>query len=211
MRTYRASRRELFERLDRPALRLLPAERFILGEWGTARPNIDYHVDVDGHYYSVPHTLRDETFDIRTTRTTVEIFLRTVRIDCYARSCERGRHTTRTEHMPKAHQAQAEWSPSRLVRWANTIGPQTATLVDAIITERRHPEQGYRSCLGILRLSKQYGPDRLEAACACRRCWGRSYRRQIILKNGSMGALPLATTTTTASAETCMVATTTRK
>jgi transposase len=186
MRTYRASRRELFERLDRPALRALPAERFIIGEWSTAKPNIDYHVGVDGHYYSVPHTLRDETFDIRTTRTTVEIFLRTVRIDCYARSYERGRHTTRTEHMPKAHQAQAEWSPSRLVRWANTIGPQTAILVDAIIAERRHPEQGYRSCLGILRLSKKYGPERLEAACArAVAVRARSYRHvDSILKNG---------------------------
>lgn len=198
MRTYRASRRELFERLDRPALRPLPAERFIIGEWGTAKPNIDYHVDVDGHYYSVPHTLRDETFDIRTTRTTVEIFLRTVRIDCYARSYERGRHTTRTEHMPKAHQAQADWSPSRLVRWANTIGPQTATLVEAIIAERRHPEQGYRSCLGILRLSKKYGAERLEAACARAVAVGaRSYRHvDSILKNG-LDRTPLPTETTT--------------
>lgn len=198
MRTYRASRRELFERIDRPALRPLPAERFIIGEWGTAKPNIDYHVDVDGHYYSVPHTLRDETFDIRTTRTTVEIFLRTVRIDCYARSYERGRHTTRTEHMPKAHQAQAEWSPSRLVRWANTIGPQTASLVEAIIAERRHPEQGYRSCLGILRLSKKYGAERLEAACARAVAVGaRSYRHvDSILKNG-LDRTPLPTETTT--------------
>jgi transposase len=198
MRTYRASRRELFERLDRPALRSLPAERFIIGEWGTAKPNIDYHVDVDGHYYSVPHTLRDETFDIRTTRTTVEIFLRTVRIDCYARSYERGRHTTRTEHMPKAHQAQAEWSPSRLVRWANTIGPQTARLVEAIIAERRHPEQGYRSCLGILRLSKKYGAERLEAACTRAVAVGaRSYRHvDSILKNG-LDRTPLPTETTT--------------
>ncbi|HEY7542897.1 MAG TPA: IS21 family transposase, partial [Methylomirabilota bacterium] len=116
MKTYRASRAELFERIDRPALRALPQERFVIGEWTRAKPNIDYHVDVDGHYYSVLHTLRDETFDVRTTTRTVELFLRSVRIDSYARSYERGRHTTRPEHMPKSHRAQADWSPSRLMR-----------------------------------------------------------------------------------------------
>jgi transposase len=198
MRTYRASRRELFDRLDRPALHPLPQQRFVIGEWSRAKPNIDYHIDVDGHYYSVPHTLRDETFDVRSTRTTVEIFLRSMRIDSYARSYERGRHTTRTEHMPKAHQAQAEWSPSRLVRWAKTIGAQTATLVEAIMAERRHPEQGYRSCLGILRLAKKYGPERLEAACArAVSVRARSYRHvESILKNG-LDRVPPATTETT--------------
>jgi transposase len=180
---------------------VLPAERFIIGEWGTAKANIDYHVDVDGDDYSIPHALREETFDIRTTRTTVEIFLRTVPIDCCARSYERGRHTTRTEHMPKAHQAQAEWSPSRLIRWAgDTIGPQTAILVDAIIAERRHPEQSYRSCLGILRLSKKYGTERLEAACArAVAVRARSYRHvDSILKTGlDRTPLPAETTTTT--------------
>jgi transposase len=197
MRTYRASRRELFERFDRPALRALPQQRFVIGEWTRAKPNIDYHIDIDGHYYSVPHTLRDETFDVRVTATTVEIFLRTVRIDSYVRSYERGRHTTRTEHMPKAHREQAEWSPSRLIRWAKTIGAETATLVQAIIAERPHPEQGYRSCLGILRLAKKYGPERLEAACArAVAVRARSYRHvDAILKNG-LDRVPLATSET---------------
>jgi transposase len=186
MKTYGASRRELFERLDRPALRALPSERFVVGEWTKAKPNIDYHVDVGGHYYSVPYTLVDEHFDVRATTTTVEIFLRGARIESYARSYERGRHTTRPEHMPKAHQAHAEWSPSRLVRWARTIGPETAKLVEAIIAERRHPEQGYRSCLGIFRLGKKYGATRLEAACArAVAVRARSYRHvDSILKNG---------------------------
>jgi transposase len=186
MKTYKATRRELFERLDRPALRPLPAERFVLGEWSTARANIDYHVDVDGHYYSVPHALRGETFDVRTTTTTVEIYLRGDRIDSYPRSYQRGRHTTRSEHMPRAHREHAEWSPSRLIRWAATIGTETAKLVETILSERRHPEQGYRSCLGILRLSKKYGPARLEAACArAVVVHARSYRHvDSILRNG---------------------------
>jgi|HubBroStandDraft_1064217.scaffolds.fasta_scaffold27167_2 transposase len=198
MRTYGASRRELFERLDCPALRPLPAERFVVGEWRLAKPNIDYHVEYDGHYYSVEHSKRDETFDLRVTATTVEIFLRGVRIDAYARSHERGRHTTRPEHMPKSHREHAEWSPSRLIGWAKTIGAGTEALVEAIIAERQHPEQGYRSCLGILRLSKKYGPERLEAACARAVAVGaRSYRHvDAILRNGlDRIALPTDTPT----------------
>lgn len=194
MKTYGASRRALFERLDRPALRALPQERFVIGEWTTAKPNIDYHVTVDGHHYSVPYTLREETLEVRATTTTVELLLRGVRIDSYPRSYERGRHTTRTEHMPKAHRAHAEWSPSRIVSWASTIGTQTAALVEVILAERRHPEQGYRSCLGILRLSKKYGAERLEAACArAVLVRARSYRHvESILRNG-LDRAPLPT------------------
>jgi transposase len=143
-------------------------------------------VEYDGHYYSIDHTKKDETYEIRATSTTIEIFLRGLRVDAYPRSYERGRHTTRPEHMPKAHRAHAEWSPSRLIKWAKTIGVGTAALVEAIIAEKRHPEQGYRSCLGILRLSKKYGPDRLEAACARAVAVGaRSYRHvDAILKSG---------------------------
>lgn len=193
MRTYGATRRELFERLDKPALRALPQERFVFGEWGHARVNIDYHVDIDGHYYSVPHGRAHDTksgkrvtVDTRVTHTTVEIFLRGERIASHVRHHERGRHTTCPEHMPLAHRAHAEWSPSRIIGWAKTIGPETATLVEAILTERRHPEQGYRSCLGILRLSKKYGGERLEAACArAVAVRARSYRHvEAILKNG---------------------------
>jgi transposase len=186
MRVYGASRRELFERLDRPALGALPAERFAYGEWKGVKVNIDYHVEYDHHYYSVDYTRRGEQLDVRATRATVEIFSGSERITSHMRSYERGRHTTKSEHMPKSHQKHAEWSPSRIVTWAESIGPATAQLASAILTDRPHPEQGYRSCLGILRLSKRFGAERLEAACARAMTAGaRSYRHvESILKHG---------------------------
>jgi DNA replication protein DnaC len=187
MRLYRASRRELFERLDRPALRPLPTEAFIVGEWHyDARVNIDYHVELHGHYYSVPHPLRHELVDARLTVTTVELFHRGQRVATHVRSHLRGRHTTDPAHMPKAHQRHLEWTPSRFITWAATIGSQTAALVEAILADRPHPEQGYRSCLGILRLAKRAGDTRLEAACARAVAVGaRSYRHvDSILKHG---------------------------
>jgi transposase len=186
MRVYGASRRELFERLDRPALGPLPSERFAYGEWKRAKVNIDYHLEYDHHYYSVPHALLGETLDVRATRATVEIFRGRDRVTSHRRSRERGRHTTQPEHMPKSHQKHMEWTPTRIVKWAESIGPETAKLADAILLERPHPEQGYRSCLGILRLSKRYGPERLEAACArAVTAGGRSYRHvESILKHG---------------------------
>jgi transposase len=192
MKTYGASRRELFERLDKPALRALPRERFVFGEWSTARVNIDYHVEVDGHYYSVPHGRAHDArgertvVDVRVCADTIEIYLRSERIASHVRSHERGRHTTCPDHMPLVHRAHADWSPSRIITWANTIGAETAKLVTAILEERRHPEQGYRSCLGILRLSKKYGAERLEAACArAAAVRARSYRHvDAILKKG---------------------------
>ena len=187
MKTYGgATRRDLFERFDRPALQPLPAERFVYADWLRARVNIDYHVDVDRHYYSVPHPLIHAVLDVRLSATTVEIFHRGTRVWLYARSDVRGRHTTVAEHMPKAHRAHLEWSPSRLLRWGATIGPATEALVQQILESRPHPEQGYRSCLGLLRLVKQYGPERLNAACA-RACvaGARSYRHvDAILKHG---------------------------
>jgi transposase len=164
--------------------------------------NIDYHVDVDGHYYSVPHTHAYDPrtgervqVDVRKSVDTVEIFLRNERIASHPKSRERGRHTTSKEHMPVAHRAHSEWSPSRIINWAKTIGPETTTLVEAILAERRHPEQGYRSCLGILRLGKKYGIDRLEVACArAVAVRARSYRHvDSILKNG-LDRIPPTTT-----------------
>jgi transposase len=171
------SRRDLFEQFDQPALQPLPAERFVHADWLRARVNIDYHVEVDRHYYSVPHPLVHETVDVRLSATTVEIFQRGTRVWLHARSAQPGRHTTVAAHMPKAHRAHQEWSPSRLVRWGATIGAETATLVEQILASRPHPEQGYRSCLGLLRLAKRYGPARLNAACARAVAVGaRSYR-----------------------------------
>jgi transposase len=186
MRVYGCSRRELFERLDRPALRPLPQERFVYGEWKTARVNIDYHIELEHHYYSVPHTLIHELVDGRFTATTVEVFHKGRRVATHARSYTRGRHTTIAAHMPQVHQKHLEWTPSRIIHWAQTIGPNTARLAEAILAERTHPEHGYRSCLGILRLGKRYGDARLEAACGRAFAVGaRSYRHvDAILKNG---------------------------
>jgi len=186
MRLYHASRRELFERLDRPALRPLPAEAFVYGEWKTARVNVDYHIERHGHYYSVPYTLVHEAVDVRASVSTVEIFHHGQRVGAHRRSDARGRHTTDPAHMPKAHQRHLEWTPSRIIGWAQTIGPHTAALVEAILADRPHPEQGYRSCLGILRLAKRYDPARLEAACArAGSVAARSYRHvDAILKHG---------------------------
>jgi transposase len=181
-----ASRRDLFERLDRPALRPLPAVPFEYAEWKWVRVNLDYHVEIDHHYYSVPHTLLHERLEARITTTGVELFHGGQRMAAHVRSFVRGQPTTCAAHMPKAHQAHAEWQPSRFIRWAGTIGPQTAALVSAILADRPHPEQGYRSCLGILRLAKRYDPARLEAACARALTAGaRSYRHvDAILKRG---------------------------
>jgi transposase len=181
-----ASRRDLFERLDRPALRPLPTAPFEYAEWKRATVNIDYHIAVDQHAYSVPHALVHVAVEVRVTATAVEVLHRGQRVAVHRRSAQRGGFTTLAAHMPKSHQAHAEWSPSRFGRWAATIGPQTAALVTAILAARPHPEQGYRSCLGILRLAKRYDPARLEAACARALTAGaRSYRHvDAILKRG---------------------------
>lgn len=160
------SRRQLFDRIERAELRPLPTERFEFCEWKQPRVNIDYHVEVDRHYYSVPSTLVGEIVDARFTASTVELLHRGKRVASHIRSYVAGKHTTKTEHMPKSHQKHAEWTPSRIITWATETGPRTAELAAVIMKERRHPEQGYRSCLGILRLGKTYGTDRLEAACA---------------------------------------------
>lgn len=192
MRIYKRSRREMFERLDEPMLRPLPERPFSYGEWKAVKVNIDYHVEVDGHYYSVPHQHVGEQVEARMSAFTVEVIRDGHRIASHARSFQRGRHTTVPEHMPAAHRKHLQWSPSRIANWAATIGPQTRLLVERILGDRPHPEQGYRSCLGILRLEKRYGASRLEAACTRAVAVGaRSYRHvDSILKNG-LDASPL--------------------
>ncbi len=165
MRRYGKSRRQLFVELDRGALKALPAERFVLAEWKRVRVHIDYHVALEFHYYSAPYQLVHQELEARITATTVELFLKGQRVAVHARSLVRGAYTTAPAHMPKAHLRHAEWSPARLIRWAQKIGPMTGQLVEAILNDRPHPEQGYRSCLGIMRLGRGYGPQRLEAAC----------------------------------------------
>lgn len=159
-----ASRTTLFEQLDRPALKPLPAERYVIAQWKPVKPNIDYHVEVERHYYSVPYQLVGQPLDARYTSTTVEVFHRGVRVASHVRSFVLYTATTLPQHRPKSHQAHLEWTPSRLINWAATVGPATAKVVQTILESKPHPEAGYRACLGILSLAKTYSAPRLEAA-----------------------------------------------
>jgi transposase len=180
------SRASLFAKLDRPALRPLPAERYDLSQWAQARVNIDYHVAFDGNWYSVPHTLTGETVEVRSTPATVEIFHRGKRVASHLRSRERNKAISHNEHRPKSHQAHLEWPPSRMVQWAAKVGPHTAQLVQRILDDKPHPEMGYRACLGIIRLAARYSLARMENAAERAVLTGAvSYRSvKSILRNG---------------------------
>jgi len=158
------NRASLFAQLDRLALKPLPANRYHFGEWKTARVNIDYHVEVERHYYSVPYALVHKEVDVHLTAETVEVLHRGMRVASHTRSYEQAKATTLTEHMPKSHQKYVGRTPSRLIEDAQQIGPCTGGLVEAILAAKRHPEVGYRSCLGILQLAKTYPAERMEAA-----------------------------------------------
>jgi transposase len=160
-----ASRARLFEDLERSALKPLPADPYVYAEWKECRAGLDYHVDIEKHYYSVPHTLLREKLWGRITARTVEVFHRGRRVAAHVRSSSNRKHTTVREHMPSSHQRYADWTPERIQRQANETGPNTSALVEIILRERTHPEQGFRACMGILRLAKAHGGDRLEAAC----------------------------------------------
>jgi transposase len=146
---------------------------------------IDYHVEIEKHYYSVPHHLLRQKVWARITARTIEVFVRGVRVAAHVRSSSNRGHTTVREHMPSSHQRYADWTPERLQRQAGEIGPHTSALVEIIMRERTHPEQGFRSCIGILQLVKSYGRERLEAACSrALEISARSYSSVLsILKN----------------------------
>ena len=165
MRRLGASRREFFETIDRPALLPLPAEPYAYAEWRRCRVAPDYHVEVHGHFYSVPSRLIREVVEARITDTSIEVFHGGQRVAAHARSATKRRHTTTPEHMPSAHRRYASWTPARMQSFAAQIGPGTAALVETIMRTKPHPEQGFRACLGILQLAKIYGDTRLEAAC----------------------------------------------
>jgi len=191
------SRHSWFENLEREALLPLPQTRYVFAEWKKARVNIDYHVELNRHYYSVPYKLVREEVDLCYSATTVEIFHRGQRVASHIRDNRPGAHTTHKEHMPHSHQQYLEWTPSRIIHWAGTVGKSTALVVETIMNGRQHPEQGYRSCLGILRLAKNYSPDRLEAAChramAIKGCNYKSIR-SILEKGLDQQPLPNSTT-----------------
>jgi transposase len=158
------SRTLLFQQLDRPALKPLPAQAYVIAHWKPVRPNIDYHVEIERHYYSVPFQLVGQPLEARYTALTVEIFHRGARVASHVRSYAAYAATTIHQHRPKSHQAHLEWTPSRLINWAATVGPATAEVVRTILESKPHPEAGYRACLGILSLAKTYSALRLESA-----------------------------------------------
>ena len=159
------SRNSWFETLEKSQLLPLPATAFELAEWSKAKVNIDYHVAVEKHLYSAPHQLIHQQLDVRLTDHTVELFQHGKRVAAHVRSALSGRCTTLEEHRPKSHQKHLAWTPSRILAWVQTIGPACAKVVEQILADRPHPEQGFRSALGIIRLGKALGHDRLEAAC----------------------------------------------
>lgn len=161
----KGSRQSWFETMERSFLLPLPQSRYIFAEWKKARVNIDYHVELKNHYYSAPYSLVQEKVELRYTSTSVEIFCKGKRVASHKRDDTPAKHTTVEDHMPKSHQEYLKWSPSRIIRWAGNTGESTAIVVEAILKSRRHPEQGYRSCMGIMRLGKQFSDKRLEAAC----------------------------------------------
>lgn len=165
MKGYNASRAELFATIDRPALKELPQEAYVFAVWKRCRVAPDYHVEVDGHWYSAPFRLIRELVDVRVADNTVEIFHKRQRVASHLRAPNRRGHTTIPDHMPSAHRRHASWTPGRLVAYAEKIGPSTAALFEAIMTDRPHPEQGFRTCLGILALTRTYDNARVDAAC----------------------------------------------
>lgn len=192
LRSWGRSRRQLFDELDRPALLPLPNEPYEYAEWKRCRVNLDYHVEIAKHYYSVPHCLVRQEVEARITARTVEIFLRGKRVASHLRSTMPHRPTTVAEHMPSSHRRYRDWTHERIRRDAARIGPDADALIDVILRSRPHPEQGFRSAIGILGLVKHYGPERVGAACARALLLNtRSYKSvAAILRNGKDKAPP---------------------
>ena len=165
MRSFRASRAELFAELDRDKLAELPAQPYVFARWKRCRVAPDYHVEIDGHWYSAPFRLIRELVDVRIAERTVEIFHKGQRIASHALAPNRRGHTTIADHMPSAHRRHGQWTPQGLIAAGEKVGPATAAFFQAVIEDRPHPEQGFRTCLGVLSLVKSYGKARVDAAC----------------------------------------------
>lgn len=193
------SRLSAFEALDRPMLRPLPAHRYEYGIWKKARVNIDYHVEFEGHYYSVPNGLVSKEIELRVTANAVECLFNGQRVAVHARSRKRGAHTTVAEHMPKSHKAHMSWTPGKLLNWAISIGPATRDIVQYQLTHKPHPEMGYRTCLGLLSLARQYGDERLEAASRRAMAINSPYRKSVLsILQAGLDQAPLPETAHTA-------------
>jgi len=187
------SRLSQFEAMEKPVLKPLPQTAYVFAEWKKAKAGIDYHIVLDAHYYSVPYTLISKTLDVRYTNNTVEVFYQGKRVASHRRKYQKGGFTTVLEHMPKAHQEYAKWTPERLVRWALDSGKATASLVEKIIESRCHPQHGFRSCLGIMRLGDSFGKDRLENACKRALALGAySYKNVFSILQNNLDLTPLS-------------------
>ncbi|MCP4714662.1 MAG: IS21 family transposase, partial [Deltaproteobacteria bacterium] len=161
------NRLQQFEKLDKPALKPLPERRYEYALWKKATVNIDYHIEVQKHYYSVPYQLVRKPVDVRITSRTVEVLYKNKRVASHEINYRKDKFSTLPEHMPEKHKKYIEWTPARIIKWAGETGPCTKKLAAEIINSKPHPQQGYRACLGILRLGdKRYGRERLEAACS---------------------------------------------
>ena len=195
------SRLSQFEAIDKPALKPLPTVPYIYAQFKKTQLGFDYHIEVDGHYYSAPYQLAKEPIEVRITQNVIEIFNKNTRVASHIRSYRKGAHTTLPAHMPKKHQKHMEWTPGRLLNWAQSTGPETLYLTKHLIETKAHPEQAYRACLGLLSLYKKYGQERLEAACRRTIHYKIFTRRSVaaILKNG-LDKKPLLETPSTTKA-----------
>jgi transposase len=160
------SRASTFQEIDQPALRPLPPARYDFATWTKAKVSLDYHLQIDRNFYSTPYHLVGSVLEVRTSANVVEIFAKNRRVASHKRSYAKGIAVTEPAHMPSSHRRHAQWTPSRIVYWAPKTGPSTAAFIEALLASRPHPEQGFRSALGVLRLEKGYGPERVELACA---------------------------------------------
>ena len=185
MRGWGTTRRALFDQFDRHALSKLPTAAYEYADWRRCRVGLDYHVEVDRGFYSVPHQLLRQEVEVRLTTGTVEVFHRGKRVASHVRGVARHRPSTVIEHMPSAHRRYRDWTHERIRAEAARVGDDTATLADLILRSRPHPEQGFRACIGILGLAGRYGAERVDAACARALVLGtRSYTSvATILKN----------------------------
>ena len=160
-----ASRRVLFENLDKPALKPLPVSPYVYAEWKQCRAGLDYHVALKGHYYSVPHQLMKKVLWARITERTVEVFHNDMRVASHVRTSGNRQHSTQRDHMPAHHRFRDDWTPDKICGRARRVGPNVAIFAEVVMRKRKHPEQGYRTCLGVIRLADKFGADRLDAAC----------------------------------------------
>ena len=150
------SRRTLFEAIEKPALKPLPVENYEFAIWNRARVNVDYHIEFEKNYYSVPYQLVKQEVIIRVTGKTVEIFHKNKRITSHVRqNGKKYSYVTLPEHMPSNHRKFGEWTPDRIINWSKTVGLHTARLVQEIMSRKEHPEQAFRACMGIVRLAYQ--------------------------------------------------------